>query len=307
MLRFILATMITATLPSSADNWIDLWPGQAPGAEPLPEGSETVTDEWRYTDIEKPQYPLYRADGADGKPGQGLVILPGGGYTILAAAHEGAEIGEWCLERGITAMVVKYRVSGKDSAGYQFPVPQMDARRAIRTMRSKAGEWNVDPAQIGIMGASAGGHLAATCATLFEEEFEAETNDAIDKMSCRPDFSVLLYPVIAMDEPWAHRGSARRLLGENPDEKTVKMASPHLHVSEKTPPVFIVHASNDSGVPLRNSAEYMSACAKHNVPVRASIYPTGGHGFGFKGRGAAKGWIERLDEWLQNLRKDAAS
>jgi acetyl esterase/lipase len=178
----------------------------------------------------------------------------------------------------------------------------MDARRAIRTMRAKADEWNVDSAQIGIMGASAGGHLAATCATLFNEKFEAETSDAIDQVSCRPDFSVLLYPVIGMDVAWTHQGSSRRLLGENPDEEIVKLASPHLQVSKETPPLFLVHASDDGGVPLRNAAAYMSACAEHGVPVRASIYPTGGHGFGWRGRGAATGWMERLEEWLLTLK-----
>lgn len=298
MIKLILAMILSATLGSQGEEWTNLWPGEAPGAPRLPAGSEKITDGPRYTDIEVPQYRLYRPE----KPnGQALVILPGGGYTILAMAHEGTEIGEWCGERGITAMVVKYRVSGKDEAGYQFPVPQLDARRAIRTMRSKAEELGVDPQKIGIMGASAGGHLASTCATLFNEKFAAETDDAIDALSCRPDFAVLLYPVIGMDSPWGHGGSARRLLGANPSEELRKKCATHLQVTQETPPVFIVHASDDGAVPLRNAAEFMSACAEKKVPVTAVIYPTGGHGFGWEGRGAAKGWMKVMEEWLGTL------
>ena len=282
----------------SADEWKNLWPDEAPGAKPLPVGSETVGKGQRYTDVEVPQYQLFRPEKSNG---QGLVILPGGGYRIVSMEKEGFAIAKWCQARGITAMVVKYRVSGSDEAGYQFPVPQLDARRALRTMRYQAEAWGVDEAKIGVLGASAGGHLAATCATLFEQQLEEQIGDEVDKVSCRPDFAVLLYPVIGMNANWGHEGSRRRLLGENSSEEKRELCAPQLQVTAKTPPTFLVHSADDHVVPLRNSAEFMSACATHKVSVRASIYPTGGHGFGGPGRGAAAGWMDQLEAWLKTL------
>lgn len=293
--------MIGCVGTMAAEDWVNLWPGVAPGAPQPAAGSETVREGQRFTDIEVPQYQLFQPQDAKDRNGLGVVILPGGGYTILAMAHEGVEIGEWCAQRGITAMVVKYRVSGKDSFGYQFPVPQLDARRALRIMRSQAEEWGVDAEKIGVMGASAGGHLASTCATMFKEPLETGELDAVDQLSCRPDFAVLLYPVIGIDSPWGHGGSARRLLGEIPTPELRKRCATHLHVTPATPPIFLVHASDDHSVPLQNTAEFMMACARQQVPVRAAIFPTGGHGFGAQGRGSAAGWMLQLEGWLEAL------
>ncbi|WP_411846689.1 alpha/beta hydrolase [Roseibacillus persicicus] len=298
MFKPILAMIVSATVGLQAEQWVNLWPGEAPGAPRPPAGAETVGEGGRYTDVEVPQYQLFVPENPNG---QALVILPGGGYSIVSMENEGTGVGKWCAERGITAMVVKYRVSKKDDFGYQFPVPQMDARRAIRTMRAKAEELGVEPNKIGIMGASAGGHLASTCATLFNEKFEAETEDNIDALSCRPDFAVLLYPVIGMDSSWGHGGSARRLLGPEPSDELREKCATHLQVSKDTPPTFLVHASDDGAVPLRNSAEFMSACAEKKVPVSAAVYSTGGHGFGWQGRGSAKGWMSDLEKWLKSL------
>lgn len=292
------SAILLGSLLASAGEWTNLWQGEAPGAKPLPAGSEKVGEGLRYSEVEVPQYQLFKPT----KPnGQALVLLPGGGYSIVSGENEGVGVAKWCVERGITAMVVKYRVSKKDGSGYQFPVPQLDARRAIRTLRSQAKELGIEPHQIGVMGASAGGHLAATCATLFGEDLENGEGDAIDALSCRPDFAVLLYPVIGMNSDWGHGGSSRRLLGENPSEELRALNSPHLHVTKETPPILIVHSADDHVVPLRNAAEFMSACAEKKVPVRAAIYPTGGHGFGWKGRGAAKEWMKVLEDWLEKL------
>ncbi|MEM9080830.1 MAG: alpha/beta hydrolase, partial [Verrucomicrobiota bacterium] len=254
--------------------WVNLWEGEAPGAARSEEGVESVNKRGHFTDIEVPQYELFRPE----KPnGMGLVIFPGGGYGILAMGHEGTEVGEWCAERGITAMVVKYRVSRKEGFGYQFPVPQLDGRRAIRTMRFRAEEWGLDEGRIGVMGFSAGGHLASTCVTLFEEKLEEGEGDEIDAVSCRPDFGVLAYPVIGMNEEWGHGGSRKNLLGVDAPMALRERVATHLRVTEKTPPIFLVHSADDEPVPLRNSAEFMSACAEKGVPVRAAIYATGGH------------------------------
>ena len=298
MMAKVVLMALMGSLTGSAAEWVNLWPGEAPGAKPLAAGSEQVGEGLRYSEVEVPQYQLFRPEKPNGRA---VVILPGGGYSIVSCQNEGVGMAEWFVERGMTAMVVKYRVSRKDESGYQFPVPQLDARRAIRTMREKSKEWGVDPNQIGVMGASAGGHLASTCATLFNERLETGESDAIDEMSCRPDFAVLLYPVIGMDSEWGHGGSRRRLLGENPSEELVKLNATQLQVTKETPPTLLVHAADDKTVPLRNSAEFMSACAEHGVPVSAAIYATGGHGFGVKGRGECKEWLQAMEAWLKTL------
>ena len=226
------------------------------------------------------------------------MILPGGGYTILAMNHEGRDYARWLAERGIVAVLVKYRVSGDDRAAYHFPVPLMDARRAIRLTRSKAAEWGVDPAKVGVMGSSAGGHLASMCATLWDEKIPAETTDAIDALDCRPDFAVLVYPVISMEEKWGHGGSKRRLLGANPDAELPARVSTDQRVNGRTPPCFLVHAADDGGVPLRNSMEFAARCAENRVPVVCHVFAEGGHGFGLKGKGDSAGWPLLLENWL---------
>ena len=297
-MKILYIVMLALVGSLAASDWTNLWQGEAPGAPRPPEGSERVLEGQRFTDVEVPQYKLYQPEVPNGR---GVVILPGGGYRLVSMEQEGYAIAEWCAKRGITAMVVKYRVSQNEKFGYQFPVPQLDARRAIRTMRAHGEEWGLDPKKIGVLGASAGGHLAATCMTLFDQKLETGEGDAIDGLSCRPDFAVLLYPVIGMDSSWGHRGSKLRLLGKDPSQKILLECSSYRQVTPNSPPVFIVHCADDPTVPLRNSAEFMSACAEKKVPVRAVIYPTGGHGFGGPGRGDARGWLTQLDLWLAKL------
>lgn len=290
--------MMAAAMMASVQGaeWVNLWPGAAPGAARSAEGSEQVTEEWRFTDVEVPQYCLFKAE----KPnGTGVVVLPGGGYAMLAADHEGKQVGEFFAQRGVTAIVVKYRVSGNAALGYQFPVPQMDARRAIRTMRAHAKEWGIDPAKIGIMGFSAGGHLCSTAVTMFDESFAQETDDEIDKLSCRPDFGILCYPVIAMGEPYCHGGSVRNLLGAEPSAELLARNNTARRVTEKCPPIFLVHSADDGAVPLRNGTDFAAACADQKVPVVCHFYAQGGHGYGLAGRGDSAGWTDRLEEWMK--------
>jgi acetyl esterase/lipase len=197
-------------------------------------------------------------------------------------------------------MVVKYRVSGNAALGYQFPVPQLDARRAIRTMRFKCKEWGVESNQIGIMGFSAGGHLCSTAVTMFEDKFEEETNDEIDKLSCRPDFGILCYPVISMGENYCHAGSVRNLLGASPSKELLARNNTSKRVTKKTPPIFLVHSADDGAVPLRNGTDFAAACAEHKVPVVCHIFSQGGHGYGLAGRGDSAGWTARLEEWMKH-------
>ena len=292
-MRALIALMLMTGM-AVAGEWVNLWPGEAPGAKRPPAGSESAKG-LNFRDVEVPQYTLFKPEKSNGTA---VVVIPGGGYGVVCADHEGKQVGEWLAARGVTAMVLKYRV-GKPEFGYHFPVPQIDARRAIRTLRAKAEEQGVDPGKVGVMGFSAGGHLASTCLTMFDDSFEEETSDVIDAVSCRPDFGVLCYPVIAMGEPYCHGGSVKNLLGPEPDEGLLAQCNTALRVTAETPPVFLVHAADDYVVPLRNGTEFAAACAEKKVPVTAAIFSQGSHGFGMGGRGDSKGWTERLEEWLK--------
>lgn len=291
----ILALLLAATSLCSAQ-WVDLWPGQAPGAPRPPAGTETTGEGGRLGTIEAPQYQVYQPEKSKAN-GAAAVIFPGGGYGILASNHEGHDYAKWLNERGIAGIVVKYRVSAKPELGYQFPVPFLDARRAIRTVRAKAAEWGIDPAKVGVMGSSAGGHLASLCATRSADTFPAETHDAIDSQNCRPDFAILIYPVISMDATLSHAGSRKNLLGENPSDEAVASYSTAKAVTRETPPVFLVSTADDR-VDCRNSLEFATACKAAGVPVSLHLFESGGHGYGLNGKGDLAVWPTLLEQWL---------
>lgn len=294
--RLLTACLLAAaTLATHGDAWLPLWPGQAPGAARPPAGLEKTGEGGRMSDIEVPQYQVHLAP--EGKrTGQAVVILPGGGYGMLAMNHEGHDYAKWLNERGITGVVVKYRV-GRPEFRYQFPVPFLDARRAIRTVRAKAKEWGVDPAKVGVMGSSAGGHLASLCTTRFADTFAEEGGDEIDRLSCRPDFSILIYPVISMG-PLAHTGSRSNLLGQQAAADLVDRCSTEKHVTQNTPPVFLLSTADD-GVDCRNSLEFATACKANGVPVSLHLFEKGGHGYGLRGKGDLAAWPALLDAWLK--------
>jgi acetyl esterase/lipase len=297
MKRMLLVSMMGVGMVSA--DWENLWKGPAPGAPQPPKGSEVEKGGMHYSNIEVPQMQVYPA-AEKIRTGAAVVILPGGGYTWLAADHEGKQYAEWLNQHGITGVVVKYRVSGKDSFGYQFPVPLLDARRAIRTVRARSAEWGVDPHKIGVMGSSAGGHLASMCATMSDEKFKEEGGDEIDKQSCRPDFAILAYPVITMADPYCHKGSRGHLLGKNLSPEAIGHMSTERRVTAKTPPCFLVHASDDHAVPVRNTLEFTAACAAHRVPVVCHVFSQGGHGFGLGRKGDSKQWPGLLAKWLKD-------
>lgn len=283
---------------SSATEWIPLWPQEAAGGI-IPAGPlvETINQAGDFTDTLIPAYEVY-LPAPEKRSGAAVVIFPGGGYSVLAISHEGRDYAQWLNARGIAGIVVKYRVSAQDSAGCQFPAPLLDARRAIRTTRFHAEQWGLDSGKIGVLGSSAGGHLASMSATLYSERFSEESSDEIDKVSCRPDFQILVYPVIGMDQPWGQGGSKRRLLGEHPSPELVARVATYLHINGQTPPCFLVHSANDMIVPSRNSLEYAARCAEQKVPVVCHIFSEGGHGFGMNGGGDSNEWTSLLANWL---------
>jgi acetyl esterase/lipase len=258
-----------------------LWPKGAPGAV----GTELA---------DKPLLTVYLPPAGKAN-GTAVVVCPGGGYAGLAMDHEGKQVAEWLNNQGVAAFVLQYRIAKR----YQHPAPMLDAQRAIRTVRSRAKEWGVDPKRLGIMGFSAGGHLASTAATHFDDG-KTDAEDPIDRASCRPDFAILCYPVITFKKPYAHMGSRNNLLGPNPDEKLVDSLCNDEQVTAKTPPTFLFHTNEDSGVVPENSILFYMALRKAGVPAELHIYEKGRHGVGLAQKDEVlSSWPGRLEGWLK--------
>ena len=258
-----------------------LWPGGAPGAQ----GDQ---------DSDKPAITPYLVPEGRGT-GTAVVVCPGGGYGALAMDHEGDQVARWLNSIGVAAFVLRYRLGPK----YHHPIELGDAQRAIRTVRAKATEFRVMPDRIGIMGFSAGGHLASTAGTHFDSG-NAGAPDPIDRVSSRPDFLILGYPVISFTTPYTHRGSLRNLLGDNPDSKLVESLSNELQVTAQTPPTFLFHTNADTGVPAENSVLFYMALRKAGVPAEMHIYELGPHGVGLAPTDEALStWPARLADWLR--------
>lgn len=258
-----------------------LWPKGAPGAK-----GDEVGD--------KPSITVYLPP-ADKATGAAVVVCPGGGYGFLAVDHEGKEPAQWLNQRGVAAFVLRYRIAPR----YKHPAPIDDAQRALRTVRARAKEWNVDPHKIGIWGFSAGGHLASTAATHFDDG-KADAEDPIDKVSCRPDFAILCYPVITFLPPHSHNGSRDNLLGKNADEKLIESLSNDRQVTAQTPPTFLFHTDADRGVVPENSILFYAALKKAKVPAEMHIYEKGQHGVGLApGDPVLSTWTQRLEAWMK--------
>jgi pectinesterase len=230
--------------------------------------------------------------------GKSVIICPGGGYSILAFDKEGTRVAQEMNRWGITAFVLKYRLPDDTTNIDKSLAPLQDAQQAIRMVRQYATAWGVNKNQIGIMGFSAGGHVAATAATLFK--FKSDANN-VDTTSIRPDFAVLIYPVISMDSTITHKGSRNNLIGKNGDAKQTNFFSAELQVGKETPTSFLVHASDDGAVPVDNSVRYYQACIKNKVPVEMHLYQKGGHGFGMYNKTSDDNWMDRLRSWINKL------
>lgn len=231
------------------------------------------------------------------KPNQAAVIIfPGGGYQHLAIDKEGTKVAEWFNSLGITAFVVKYRLPSDKIMKNKNIGPLQDAQEAVRYVRQNAAKYNIDAAKIGILGFSAGGHLASTLATHYDEK----TYEATSKVSARPDFSLLIYPVISMQNDITHKGSQISLLGNNPSQELLDSFSNEKKVTTQTPPTFLVHATDDTTVLPENSINYYLALKNNGVPAELHIYEKGGHGFGLGVKDTSKFWTRDCEEWLKS-------
>jgi acetyl esterase/lipase len=297
-LFFIVGFLATFNIAFSQPKILNVWTGKVPGAIEKANYVETTdsNDGWTKTRlVTNPRLDYYPAKPSESK-GTAVVICPGGGYWGLAIQHEGAQIAEWFNSFGISAFVLKYRLPDDAIMKDKSVGPLQDAQEAIRLVRRHAKEWNIDPNKIGIMGFSAGGHLASTASTHFNEKVY-ESND---KTSARPDFSILIYPVISMDSAITHMGSRNNLLGEKPSLDMVNHFSNDLQVTDQTPPAILICSLDDNVVPIQNSINYALALKKHNIPCELHIYEKGGHGYGLgRSNDTEPSWPEACKLWLK--------
>ncbi|MDR0610319.1 MAG: alpha/beta hydrolase [Planctomycetaceae bacterium] len=273
-----------AILNAAEQKQITLWEQGAPNAL----GTE---------DKDKPRITVWLPD-KNNAVDMAVVVCPGGGYGGLALDHEGKQIAEWFNSFGVTAAILEYRHRGK---GYGHPNPMLDVQRAIRTVRFNAKDWGIDPSKIGVMGFSAGGHLASTAGTHFHFDNVKESSDEIDKINCRPDFMILCYPVILFDTKFTHRGSQKNLIGADAPKELVDYYSNEKQVTEKTPPTFIFFTNEDTAVPAENGIEFYLALRKYKIPAELHIYQKGAHGQGLaKNQRGNETWSELCKAWLVN-------
>ena len=285
---------------------MNLWPGKAPGSEhvafhnTVTERSEDPAHHDRImTDIDVPTLIAHVPEHPNGTA---LIVGPGGGYARVVMDKESDEVADWLNPKGVTVFILRYRLPGDAHNKNREDVSLEDGQRAVRIVRAHAKEWNIDPEKIGIMGFSAGGHMAASVSTCYERKVY-EPVDEQDKVSARPDFTILGYPVISMLPEYAHEGTKKRLLGLSPGRKAMETYSAELHVTAETPPAFVFCAADDNVVPPVNSVRYVSALRRYAIPAELHIYRTGGHGFGL-GRSlqsSTRYWPSACENWLRDL------
>ncbi len=277
---FISILLITCMLHGFSQEEIKLYPNGPT------ESNELKTEEkWRdkdfLLDISEPRMYAYPAS-KENNCGTAVLICPGGGYSGVSAVKEGAEIAKWFNELGVSAFVLYYRMPNG-----HYEIPLKDAQTALSIIHKRAREWKINKKKIGIMGFSAGGHLASTVGTHFKTKAE------------RPAFMLLAYPVVTMNKDLTHKGSRDNLLGKNPSDELVKLYSNELQVNKQTPPTFIIHARDDGAVPIANSENLLEALQKNKVPAKLVTYDEGGHGFGMRKKGIpVENWPQEMKAWL---------
>ncbi|HTQ40375.1 MAG TPA: alpha/beta hydrolase [Pirellulales bacterium] len=280
----LFAAVLSSAISSSAaePTTFLLWPQGAPDAK----GDQ---------DSDKPNLTVYTPPD-DQANGTAIIVCPGGGYGHLSLDKEGKAVAQWLNTLGVTAFVLDYRHAGK---GYHHPAPMEDGQRAVRLVRTNAATWKIDPARIGIMGFSAGGHLASTVGTHFDSG-NPQAEDPVERAGCRPDFLVLCYAVITMKSDYTHASSKKSLLGDNPDPDLVQNLSNETQVTSDTPPTFLFCTNADTAVPAENSVQFYLALRKAKVPAELHIYQQGAHGVGLAPNDPVLStWKDRLADWLK--------
>lgn len=296
-MKILFSLMISSLFSLSSaycQEQIALWQGDIPYNK-KGVSVEEINDNDRITKVSIPMLYRYKASEASPTAKAAIIIAPGGAYIREAIDHEGWLAAKWFAEHGIEAFVLKYRLPDEELSINSHLVPLMDAQQAIALVRSKAKDFNIDPHKIGIIGFSAGGHLAASASTLFINPVSKEQTAE----NVRPDFSILLYPVISMDDQFTHKGSKENLLGKNPSTEMVNQFSLENQVTEQTPVTLVVHAIDDNAVPIRNSDLYAENLFKKGGDITKVTLPSGGHGFGFKINSPVGYWTEYLEVWLK--------
>ncbi|OIN60357.1 alpha/beta hydrolase [Arsenicibacter rosenii] len=287
---FLLAG-IFFSLTGNAQQAIPLYPGAIPNNTDAPD-EEVVNASQGVSKVSRPTLSIYLPP-RDKATGAAVIVCPGGGYGTLVMKREGYDVAQALNELGIAAFVLKYRLPGDNTNKDKSIAPLQDAQQAISLVRQRAGEWGVNPAKIGIMGFSAGGHLASTAGTHFSKAYISHP----DGISLRPDFMILVYPVISFSDSLGHKGSRERLLGTSPAKAQVDLFSNDLQVTTQTPPTFLLHAGDDTVVPIGNSLRFYEALLRHGVAAGMHIYPTGAHGF--SKAPAKEDWFAQCRTWLK--------
>lgn len=277
---------------------LKVWPNGAPGAIENKNYKEEFVkrpDNFkRIAQVSNPTITVYLPP-KEKATGTAVIICPGGGYAYLAIETEGDDIAKWLNKLGIAGIVLKYRLPSDMIMKNKSIGPLQDAQEAFRIVRRNAEKWGINENKIGVIGFSAGGHLASTISTHYNEKVYES-----DNTNCRPDFSILIYPVISMKSELTHSGSRENLLGKNPDQDLINHFSNDLQVNKDTPPAFLVHSADDKTVPVKNSINYFIALNKFNIPAELHIYEKGGHGYGLgRGTGTETAWPEACKNWLK--------
>ncbi|MBR98349.1 MAG: hypothetical protein CMC57_00065 [Flavobacteriaceae bacterium] len=249
--------------------------------------------------VSDPEIWYYPSDKMKGKENNvAVLVIPGGGYWGLWFDKEGVDVAKWLNNIGVSAFVLKHRLPHWESKDCRSKVALMDAQRAMRIIRKNSKIWDIDPNKIGVLGFSAGGHLASTLSTHHDNGLDL-SDLKIEKISSRPDFSILVYPVITMNRPYAHNGSRENLLGKIPSQEYLDYYSNDLQVREDTPPAILIHSDDDKGVLPENSIQYYLALRKYNIPAALHIWEDGGHGYGLgNDKGSIKSWAKICEEWM---------
>ena len=299
ILSALLMTTSALTSQAAEPTVIPLWPEGVPGAvradalaaKPIgPEHEENG----RIWNVSEPTLTVCRP-AVDRPNGTAVIIAPGGGYTGLSTEREGVQYSNWLSSLGVTTFILKYRMQE-----FGHPAPLQDVLRAVRIVRSRAAEFKINPDRIGVMGSSAGGHLAASAGTLFDHP-AGRTGAALDATSARPDFLILMYPVITLDNPAVHAGSRQALLGAHPPPGLLQLLSVEKQVTAATPPTLLIHTQEDQSVPVENSILFYQALTRAKVPAEMYLFEHGTHGMGMKAEfGTASEWPKRAEEWLRN-------